>query len=184
MFLPAGCGRHVQQPHEGLLRHLDVGDKIALALPITDGCAARPLHMSKATQRRERKLANDLRQLAISNPERFKIEWETMLRYWTLEAIRRGKMLQQEPTPEQTESQQLPVFGVLKKAERLLALCGPEAENLVGPRTRELLNHDCGKSFALAVDPNMYHLSVKLHKPKSRDKKAARTNPSTSTKGD
>ncbi len=140
--------------------------------------------MSKATQRRESKLAKDLRQLAISNPERFKLEWETMLRYWTLEAIRRGKLLREEHAPEQTESPQLPVFGVLKKAERLLALCGSEAKQLVGARTRELLNHDCGKAFALAADPNMYHLSVKLQQPKPRGKKAARTNPSTTTKGD
>lgn len=140
--------------------------------------------MSKATQRREKKLAQDLRNLAVINPARFVHEWDTMLRYWTLEAIRRGQLLQQEPASGDTASPQLPVFGVLKKAERLLALCGPEAEQLVGARTRELLNHDCGKAFALAVDPNMYHLSVKLHEPKPRKMKAARTNQSTSTKGE
>jgi hypothetical protein len=132
--------------------------------------------MSKtATQRRENKIANDLRQLAISNPARFQSEWETMLHYWTLEAIRRGKKLQQDPAPEQTNVPQLPVFDILKKAERLLALCGPEGERLVGTKTRDLLSHDCGKAVALAVDPNMYRLSVKLHKPKtSSAKKAAR----------
>lgn len=140
--------------------------------------------MSKATQRREKKHAQELRNLAVSNPARFKQEWETMLYYWALEAIRRGHLLQQESTPCNTASPQLPVFGVLKKAERLLALCGPEAEQLVGARTRELLNHDCGKAFALAADPNMYHLTVKLLEPKPRKKKAARTNPPTSTKGE
>ena len=132
--------------------------------------------MSKATQRREKKFAQNLRNLAVSNPARFVHEWDTMLRYWTLEAIRRGQLLRHESTSGNTASPQLPVFGVLKKAERLLALCGPEAEQLVGARTRELLNHDCGKAFALAVDPNMYHLSVKLHKPQSEPRKKTARN--------
>ncbi len=141
--------------------------------------------MSKATQRREKKLAQELRNLAVSNPARFTQEWETMLRYWTLEAIRRGQSLRQEPASSDKASPQLPVFGVLKKAERLLALCGSEAEQLVGARTCELLSNDCAKAFALAVDPNMYHLSVKLLKPKQKQRnKAISATPSTSTQGD
>lgn len=136
--------------------------------------------MSKnATQRREEKLARELRSLAVSSPTHLKFTWEKLLEGWSLEAIRRGRLLQKD----NLKSHALPVFDVLSKAERLLALCGKEVERLVGAKTRELLSHDCSKAFALAVDPKMYHLSVKLHKPKLR-MKAARTNPTTSTKGD
>lgn len=140
--------------------------------------------MSNATYRREKKLAFELQKMAVKDPARFKLEWETMLCYWTMEAIRRGRLLQQEPASGNTNSQNLPVFGVLKKAERLLALCGSEAERLVGVRTRDLLSNDCAKAVALAVDKNLYRLSVKLCKPKLKPRsKAARTFP-TPTHGD
>jgi hypothetical protein len=127
--------------------------------------------MSKsATQRREEKLAKELLDLAISNPARFKHEWETMLCFWSMEAIRRGRILQKEPVSENSSCPQLPVFDILKKAERLLAMCGSEAEQLVGAKTRELLNHDCGKSFSKAVDQRMYQLTVKLGQPKIKDR--------------
>lgn len=112
--------------------------------------------MSKnATQRREEKLAKELRALAVSNPTHLKFTWKNLLEGWSLEAIRRGRVLQQDSL----ESHSLPVFDVLRKAERLLALCGPEVERLVGNKTRELLTHDCSKAFALAVEPHLYWLS-------------------------
>lgn len=110
--------------------------------------------MNNATQRRERKLAEDLRNIATSNPERFKHEWRLMLDRWSTEAIRRGQMLRQG----HAAARNLPVFDVLKKAKRVLALCGPDAERLVGAMTRELLSHDCSKAFAQGVEPGMYRL--------------------------
>jgi len=111
--------------------------------------------MSKATQRRERRLAQHLRHLAVSNPLQFKQEWRNLLDRWSLEAFHRGRRLRDELVSEGT---QLPVFGVLRKAKRLLALCGEEAERLVGPATREFLEQDCGKAFSVAVAPHMYWL--------------------------
>lgn len=110
--------------------------------------------MSNATERRERKLAKELCSLATSNPERFKVEWRLMLDHWSLEAIRRGQMLGRG----HAAARHLPVFEVLSKALRILAMCGPEAECLVGAKTRELLSHDCCKAFAIAVEPGMYKL--------------------------
>lgn len=140
--------------------------------------------MSNATNRREKKLAIELQKLAVSNPARFKLEWETMLCYWTMEAIRRGRLLQKEPASGVSLSLKLPVFGVLKKAERLLALCGTEAERLVGSRTRDLLSNDCAKAVALAVDKNLYHLNVKLCKPKLKQRSKATLPIPNSTQGD
>lgn len=121
---------------------------------------------SDATKRRERKLAYELRSLAISNPSLFKSKWESMLRLWTLEAMRRGRILKKGLSNGQratTEDVKLLVFDVLKKAERLLAMCGPEAMQLMGARTRELLSNDCAKAIALAVDSNMYQLGNTHH---------------------
>ena len=52
--------------------------------------------MSKhATQRREEKLAKELSALAVSNPTHLKFTWKNLLEGWSLEAIRRGRVLQQ-----------------------------------------------------------------------------------------
>lgn len=100
-----------------------------------------------AIQRREEKLAKELRALVVSNPTHLKSTWGKLLEGWSLEAIRRGKLLQQG----NPASKQLPVFNVLKKAERLLAMCGPEVGRLVGAKTHEILSYDCSKAFSLAV---------------------------------
>lgn len=136
----------------------------------------------KATPRREEKLVKDLHSLALKNPEHLKSTWGRLLNCWLQEAIRRGHKLQQEPDPalkaavlrgEKFDPKSLDperhVYGILEKAERLLALCserGPEVERLVGSETRDQLKYSCSKAVALAVDPNMYHLSVKLYAPK------------------
>lgn len=50
--------------------------------------------MSKtATQRREEKLAKELRALAVSNRTHLKSTWGKLLEGWSLEAIRRGRLL-------------------------------------------------------------------------------------------
>jgi len=112
--------------------------------------------MSKATERRERRLSERLAQLAHTNPYGFKKQWQQLLATWSAEAYRRGNCLCRD---EVAASPQLPVFGVLEKAKRLLALCGEEAERLVGAVTRDFIKHDCAKAFAMAVDPQMYWLS-------------------------
>lgn len=110
--------------------------------------------MSTATHRRERKLAHELRNIATSNPERFKYEWRLLLDRWSAEAVRRGHLLR----AGHEDARHLPVFDMLKKALRVLALCGEEAELLVGVTTRELLSHDCANAFARGVEPGMYRL--------------------------
>lgn len=112
--------------------------------------------MSKksAAERRESRFAQKMRSLAASNPEHFKVEWRRMLEQWSMEAIRRGQLLRQG----HADARHLPVFDVLKKAQRVLALCGSEADCLVGPMTRELLSHDCSMAFAHGVEPGMYRL--------------------------
>lgn len=112
--------------------------------------------MSKSTVRREQSLSKRLAQLARTNPSQFKQEWKKLLDAWSAEAFLRGNRLRDEVA---TESGQLPVYGVLEKAQRLLALCGDEAERLVGTATRALLEHDCGKAFSQAVAPHMYRLT-------------------------
>jgi hypothetical protein len=136
--------------------------------------------VSVATLRREKKLVEQLCALVLKSSARFQCKWYELLRCWSLEAYSRGRRLQNGREGEENKL----VFDILEKAKRLLAKCGPEAERLVGAKTRELLSHDCSKAVALAVDSNMYHLSVNLYKPKPRPcKKVARAKLSTSTQG-
>jgi hypothetical protein len=111
--------------------------------------------MSNANERRESKLSKRLAQLARTNPFQFKQEWRKLLDAWSAEAYRRGNLLRKENAEK---SSALPVYGVLDKAKRLLDLCGEDAKQLVGAVTRDLLEHDCGKAFAQAVEPHLYWL--------------------------
>jgi hypothetical protein len=106
-----------------------------------------------ARQRRERKLARYLAELARQNPDQFKREWRTLLDAWSLEAYRRSSQLRQA-----SGSAPLPVYGVLRKALRLLELCGRDARHLVGSATRHFLEHDCGRAFARAFGREFYAL--------------------------
>ncbi len=111
--------------------------------------------MGNAVLRRERNLAKDLAKLAFSNPAKFKQEWAKLLQGWSFEVMRRSRALRSDNFSGYPA---LPIFAVLKKAERILSLCGDEAQRLVGTETRELLNHECCKGFARAVNHRLYWL--------------------------
>lgn len=112
--------------------------------------------MGKATQRREQRDAERLRRLASEQPEHFQRVWQRRLHAWVLEAIARGTAAANAAT---VPNECLPVFGVLEKAERLLAACGNEARQLVGAETRSLLENECCKVFARLADPRLYRFS-------------------------
>lgn len=108
--------------------------------------------MSKATQRRERRLANDLQALSTGNPAHFVRVWNLYLKGWCEEVVARGRCLNRGEEGSSLSS----VYAVMEKAERLLQMIGAKAERLVGARTRQTLNHECCKAVAMATDPRMY----------------------------
>lgn len=108
--------------------------------------------MSKAGQRRQKRLAQYLTTLIRIDRNKFLNQWEGRMKNWLYEIHRRGDMLRGEaPTDEM-------VFGVLEQVNRLLDLCSPEVEALVGPSTRETLIHESCRVFSIAVDPRMYSI--------------------------
>lgn len=112
--------------------------------------------MSRNTHRREKYEAERLQELAVSHPEQFKHEWQRKLQAWAMEAIARGAAAADETTPAE---ERLPIFGVLEKAERLLALCGEEARQLVGCETRAVLENECCQVFARLAGTHLYRLA-------------------------
>jgi hypothetical protein len=108
--------------------------------------------MSKSGDRRQRKLADYLTNLACSDAESFMREWNKRVSSWLDEIHRRSNLLRGEERSEKR------VFGVLEQVNRLLDMCGPEVESLVGLSTRETLVHESCKVFSLAVSPELYRI--------------------------
>lgn len=111
--------------------------------------------MGKAQQRRARKLARYLQELARTNPERFQQEWAKRLQSWAEEAHARGRRMRDSDCHELETT----VFRMVNIAEELLAQCGPEAQRLVGVQTRRFLLEECARAFSLAVSPDLRRLT-------------------------
>ena len=108
--------------------------------------------MGKATQRRERRLANELQALFTRNPQRFADIWHHYLNGWCAEVEARARGVRCGRPKASFQA----VYAIPEKAERLLEAIGPEAERLVGAQTRELLEHECAKAVAKATDIRIY----------------------------
>lgn len=102
-------------------------------------------------------------------------QWDRLLAGWLAEIERRARILRAEPgaageatkpMPAERDADgpdpmELAVLPILQKANRLLEMLGRKsalAEALVGPRTRELLTHECCKAIAGEADPRLYDL--------------------------
>jgi hypothetical protein len=123
--------------------------------------------MGNSGLRRMRKKAKMLRELADSNPEGFKRLWDEMVEGWADEANRRGRRLSKD---EQSGENQESVFGVAQRAKDLLLLCGGETARLAGSESLPLLEAECARVFALAVEPKLYRLSVDPERCRARKK--------------
>ena len=108
--------------------------------------------MSKATERREHRLARDLRALATRNPAKFVRGWNLYLKGLCEEVVARRRGLTRGKEGVSLSS----VYWGFEKAQRLLAMIGAEAERLVGPCTRQVLDHECCKAVAAATDGHLY----------------------------
>jgi hypothetical protein len=103
---------------------------------------------------------------------RFVEQWNRLLATWLAEIDRRARCLlaEIEPSAETTGSNapvaddgrrnetELAVLPILEKANRPLEVLASKsvlAEKLVGPRTRELLTHECCKAIAGEADPRL-----------------------------
>jgi len=102
-------------------------------------------------------------------------QWDRLLAGWLAEIERRARILRAEPAAASEATRPMPavkdvdgpgpmelaVLPILQKANRLLEMLGRKsalAEALVGPRTRELLTHECCKAIAGEADPRLYDL--------------------------
>jgi hypothetical protein len=118
--------------------------------------------MGNATQRREKREAARLRELAGQNPERFLMEWQSRIEGWVMEINGRARAAADENVPL---GECLPIFDILAKAERLLGLCGESAPQqlgflkLVRDDTRRALENECCKAVARLTDPRLYRLT-------------------------
>jgi hypothetical protein len=112
--------------------------------------------MGKATQRREKREAGRLQELAEQNPECFLKEWRTRIEHWATEIHLRARAEHDENV---LPSERLRIFGVLEKAERLLGQCGDQARELVGADTRRILQNECCKAVARLTDRRIYRLN-------------------------
>lgn len=112
--------------------------------------------MGNATQRREKREAARLRELAGQNPERFLMEWQSRIEGWVMEINGRARAAADENVPP---GECLPIFDILAKAERLLGLCGERAQQLVGDETRRVVENECCKAVARLTDPRLYRLT-------------------------
>jgi hypothetical protein len=110
------------------------------------------VRMNKAGQRRQRKLAQRFAHLVRVDRDRFLSEWESRLSSWLMEVHRRGEQLRGEEFADER------VFGILQHVDRLLDLCGPEVEALVGRSTRDTIIHESCRVFSVAVDPRLYRI--------------------------
>ena len=111
--------------------------------------------MGRATQRRERRLAQDLKALAERNPSHFNRIWNLYVVGWCEEIAARTRSLNSKHRKDTRGIAVL--FDVSKKAERLLAMMGPTAERQVGTHTREILNHECCKAVEALTGTHLYY---------------------------
>jgi hypothetical protein len=112
--------------------------------------------MANATQRREKRDAQRLQALALREPDQFKREWERRLRGWLGEISWRARDAARDSRRRRGHDPH--VFGVLEKAQRLLALCGSEARTLVESNTLDALRNECARATAGFIDPRLYRL--------------------------
>jgi hypothetical protein len=112
--------------------------------------------MGKATQRREKREAVRLQELAEQHPEQFLKEWQFRIEGWATEIKARARAAANENV---LPSECLPIFDVLTKAERLLDLCGERARRLIGAETRRIIENECCKAIALLTDLRLYRLN-------------------------
>jgi hypothetical protein len=106
-----------------------------------------------------RHLAAYLAALAQRDRKQFCIEWNRRLSGWLAEVHKRGRLLRADAEKEVVKER---VFAVLEQVNRLLELCGPGVESLVGASTRDILTHECCRTLAIAVAPELYRLRIKL----------------------
>jgi hypothetical protein len=112
--------------------------------------------MGKATHRRERRLADELRALFLSNPQRFHRVWRAHLNGWCAEIVACARDVQHG----RAQATLADAYALLEKGERVLKAMGPEVEGQIGEEARAVLNHECAKAVAGATDVWLYRFET------------------------
>jgi hypothetical protein len=112
--------------------------------------------MGKATQRRERRLTDELRALFLSHPQRFHRVWRAHLNGWCTEIVARGRDVRRGRAKATLED----AYALLEKGDRVLKAMGLEVDGQVGAEARSVLKHECAKAVAGATDVWLYRFET------------------------
>ena len=117
--------------------------------------------MSKAGQRRSKKLVSYFRTLLATDPCRFEAEWQKRLVSWGEEVHARARRMRRQDceTPDGNEQLETSLYEIFDRAVELLDGCGPNAETLVGTQTRTFLDAECARAFASVACPEQRRLT-------------------------
>lgn len=115
--------------------------------------------MGKAAEKRKARRQQYLSALAVSNPEKFREEWNKRIESWLYDVWSRAGKLRDADGYRIS-----PAFGVVDAARESLAECQNQevvekALELVG-----VLEHEAAKAIAFRVDPRMYHMIQRREK--------------------
>jgi hypothetical protein len=115
--------------------------------------------MGKAAQRRKERRLNYLVELATTNPERFRNEWDTLMSSWLKEVWRRaGKGAFARDTKS------LPIFDLFDEACKVLQTCNVNKDMLDKAASLDVLLNECCKAAASEFGPTLYRLNIRLEK--------------------
>lgn len=106
------------------------------------------------SQRRDTKLAADLRRLFNEQPQEFARVWSMYMSGWLDEVRRRARAQQQEERSEAVA----PIAAVVQRARRL-SLAAGLAERVVVARDLATLEHVTCTAIASATDSRLYAFS-------------------------
>lgn len=111
--------------------------------------------MSKASERRNKRRIKYLLQLVETDSEKFSREWSKRLESWSNQTRRNAGTLY----PDDNNAEKS-VFDIVDKAEEILKQCGQKAYELEAEATREILETECTKAVAQAVDHRLSRLTT------------------------
>jgi hypothetical protein len=115
--------------------------------------------MGKAADKRRKYQAKLLAGLAITDPDKFHLEWNKRMESWVDELWRRaGKLTDKNGRPIP------PVFEIVDKVCNILSECRNREEIVKTYGSIDILKHECAKALSEHIDRRIYHLNVRLKK--------------------
>ncbi len=121
--------------------------------------------MGIAKQRRLRKAARRLNDLAKEDGELFEKVWDRRIGGWLREmhTVARNEngsvsMVNGRGTSTDPNRFKVTVSGICRQADSLIRACGTNVEKIVGQRTRDLLDAEAASLIARLYEPRLFRL--------------------------